>query len=36
MDKAKDYKCTIDYHQDKLNVIADALSRKSFSSITHL
>ncbi|WMV41510.1 hypothetical protein MTR67_034895, partial [Solanum verrucosum] len=30
----KDYDCTIDYHQGKANVVADALSRKSFASIS--
>ena len=32
----KDYDCTIDYHPGKTNVVADALSRKSSSSIAHL
>ncbi|KAH9658749.1 Endonuclease [Citrus sinensis] len=32
----KDYDCTIDFHPGKANVVADALSRKSFSSIAHL
>ncbi|KAH9763327.1 Endonuclease [Citrus sinensis] len=32
----KDYDCTIDYHPGKANVVADALSRKSSSSIAHL
>ncbi|XP_049397400.1 uncharacterized protein LOC125861582 [Solanum stenotomum] len=30
----KDYDCTIDYHLGKANVVADALSRKSFASIS--
>ncbi|XP_049364359.1 uncharacterized protein LOC125829149 [Solanum verrucosum] len=30
----KDYDCTIDYHPAKANVVADALSRKSFASIS--
>ncbi|KAL0548986.1 hypothetical protein IC582_013465 [Cucumis melo] len=32
----KDYDCTIDYHPDKANVVADALSRKSNHSNTTL
>ena len=32
----KDYECTIEYHPGKANVLADALSRKSMSSISHL
>ena len=32
----KDYKCTIEYHPGKDNVIVDALIRKSTSSISHL
>ena len=32
----KDYDYTIDYHSGKANVVADALSRKSSSSIAHL
>ncbi|WMV29890.1 hypothetical protein MTR67_023275, partial [Solanum verrucosum] len=30
----KDYDCTIGYHPGKANVVADALSRKSFASIS--
>ena len=32
----KDYECTIEYHPGKANVVVDALSRKSTSSIYHL
>ncbi|KAL5758671.1 hypothetical protein ACOSP7_021282 [Xanthoceras sorbifolium] len=32
----KDYDCTIEYHLRKANVVADALSRKTSSSIAHL
>ena len=32
----KDYDCVIDYHPGKANVVADALSRKSSSSLTHI
>ena len=31
-----DYECTIEYHLRKANVVADALSRKSTGSISHL
>ena len=31
----KDYECTIEYHPGKANVVVDALSRKSTSSISH-
>ena len=32
----KDYECTIEYHPGKANVVANALSRKSTGSISHL
>ena len=32
----KDYDCTISYHPGKANVVADALSRKSSSSLAHI
>ena len=32
----KDYDCDILYHPGKANVIADALSRKSSGSLTHI
>ena len=32
----KDYECTIECHPGKANVVVDALSRKSTSSISHL
>ena len=32
----KDYECTIEYHSGKENVVADALSRRPMSSISHL
>ncbi|KAL0291840.1 UNVERIFIED_CONTAM: Transposon Ty3-G Gag-Pol polyprotein [Sesamum radiatum] len=32
----KDYDCTIDYHPGKANVVADALSRKSSSTLANL
>ena len=32
----KDYDCTIEYHLGKANVIADALSRRPESSLSHM
>ena len=32
----KDYDCTIKYHPEKANIVADALSRKAGSSVAHL
>ena len=32
----KDYECTIKYHSGKANVVADALSSRPMSSISHL
>ena len=32
----KDYDCTIHYHSGKVNVVADALSRKSMGSLSHI
>ena len=36
MELLKDYDCTIDYHPDKANVVADALSRKSIGSLAYM
>ena len=36
MELLKDYDCTIHYHPGKANVVADALSRKSMGSLSHL
>ena len=36
MELLKDYDCTIEYHPGKANVMADALSRKSGSSLARL
>ena len=32
----KNYDCVIDYHSGKANVVANALSRKSSSSLAHI
>ena len=32
----KDYDCTIHYHPSKANVVANALSRKSMGSLSHV
>ena len=32
----KDYDCVIDYHPEKANVVADALSRKSVQTLRAL
>ena len=32
----KDYDCTIEYHPGKTNVVADALSRRLESSLSHM
>ena len=36
MELLKDYDCTIDYHPGKVNVVADALSRKSTCSLAYM
>uniref|UniRef100_A0A2N9EPZ7 Reverse transcriptase RNase H-like domain-containing protein n=1 Tax=Fagus sylvatica TaxID=28930 RepID=A0A2N9EPZ7_FAGSY len=36
LELVKDYDCTINYHPGKANVVADALSRKSMSTLAHL
>ena len=36
IDLLKDYDCSILYHPDKANVVADALSKKSVGSLAHI
>ncbi|XP_070010996.1 uncharacterized protein [Nicotiana sylvestris] len=36
MELLKDYDCSILYHPGKANVVADALSRKSMGSLSHI
>ena len=36
MELLKDYDCSILYHRDKANVVADVLSRKSAGSLAHI
>ena len=36
MELIKDYDCVIDYHPEKANVVADALSRKSVQTLRAL
>uniref|UniRef100_A0A2N9G9V6 CCHC-type domain-containing protein n=1 Tax=Fagus sylvatica TaxID=28930 RepID=A0A2N9G9V6_FAGSY len=36
LELVKDYDCTINYHPGKANVMADALNRKSASTLAHL
>ena len=36
MELLKDYNCSILYHLGKVNVVVDALSRKSAGSLAHI
>ena len=36
MELIKDYDCTIDYHSDKANVVADTLSHKPTTSLASI
>ena len=36
MELLKDYDCIIDYHPGKVNVVVDALSRKSTGSLAYM
>ena len=36
MELLKDYNCSILYHPGKANGVADALSKKSVGSLTHI
>ena len=36
MELIKDYDCMIDYHPEKANIVADALSRKSVQALRAL
>ena len=36
MELIKDYDCVIDYHPEKANVVADALSRKTVQTLRAL
>jgi len=36
MELLNDYNCTIQYHSGKVNVVIDALSRKSMGSLDYI